>query len=130
MQPQYENSVSRAAEDFPRLPVEARVGFGFFACLFSLLAYWMFYIVQNFLDGNGWWDWIVGFVLHDLIVSIWLFSLGMLIIAIFDPQWIRYLFLETTKKLFWAIGIFFFLLVAVTFVVIFVLPILEQLGLI
>jgi len=51
-----------------------RLAMGCVSVLFGLLASWIAWIAANFLDGDGWFDFVVGLVLHEVIVSVGLLA--------------------------------------------------------
>jgi hypothetical protein len=105
-----------------------RVGMGVVGIIFGLIAAWMAWFLNKFLNGNGWFEWIVGWVLYDLALAIGLFSLVQLIGAIFAPRWLTRAFELASHKLIWAIGGFWLLMGAATIGLLIVVPILLWLG--
>ena len=87
-----------------------RVGAGCLAICFGLFAVWMWWIVDNFLVGGGWFNLIVTFVLDDLILAVGLLALTFVIWALFAPAWIPRMFAAARKSVVKAIAFFFLLL--------------------
>jgi hypothetical protein len=77
----------------------SRPAIGMFAVVLGLLAVWMFYIIRISLDGDGWFDLIVGFVLRELIIALGLFATLLLLWAIFAPGWISRVYAAACRKL-------------------------------
>ncbi len=94
---------------------------GVAALVLGLLCGWMLWIVHNSLDGGRWFDLIVGLVLGELILAVGLFALVLLTWAIFAPTWLSRALTTAHHKLAGAI-------VATLLILIFVIPILELLG--
>jgi hypothetical protein len=92
------------------------------------LSAWMFWIVNTFLDGGGWFDLIVGLVLDDLILAVGLFAVVLLIWAIFTPAWLSRLLASSQKKLHRAIALIGILFGVSLMILLLVFPVLVQLG--
>ncbi len=97
-----------------------RVGLVVFACVVGAIAYWMFWIVENFLDGRTWGDTVVRLVLHDLIFTIGLFALALIVHAFFPQPTARFVQFAIEKlgiMLTLVLGVFFAGVLFVAFVV-------------
>jgi hypothetical protein len=55
------------------------------ALALGVMGVWMFWIERNALDGNGWFDWIVGLILDELILALVVFACLLLVWALFRP---------------------------------------------
>jgi hypothetical protein len=122
-----------SSQDHPVLgrppDVSSRVALALVALPFGLLAAWMFWIVHKFLVGPGWIDRIVGAVLDEFILAVGLFTVTLLIGAMFAPAWLSRAISTAYWKLVSSITVVSVLFGTVLLIVIIVLPILVGLGL-
>ena len=108
----------------PRLPTEPhddqeyipshaseRWTMGCLAILFGLLAFWIGWIVANFLDGRGWFDLIVSLVLDEVILAVGLLSITLLIWALFAPPKITRIFESVSANAVKSAVLFFAILI-------------------
>ena len=70
----------------------------------------MLRIVNQFVDGNGWYDLIVRFVLDDLILAVGLFAIALLIWAVFAPPGLPRMLASAQHKLTWGVAVFWLLI--------------------
>ncbi len=78
---------------------------GVFAVALGLLALWMWYIIRMSLDGDSWFDLIVGLILRELAVAVGLFAALLLLWATFAPEWIARVYVAACRKLFLALAL-------------------------
>lgn len=86
-------------------------------------------IYFDFMQGNGWYELIVGAVVLELIVAVGLYGWVLLIWAVFAPAWLSRLFTAAYRKLTWALA-FVCLLFGAAILFVMVAPILIFLGMI
>jgi hypothetical protein len=70
------------------LTVSERIGLVTVATIFGAIAYWIYWIVQTFLDGRGWGDFVVRMLLHELVFVIGLFAVSLAAYAVFSTPWL------------------------------------------
>lgn len=88
-----------------------RLGAGCVAIPFALLAFWMWWIIHKYpLNGDGWWDFIVGNLVEKLVLATGLLAVTFVIWALFAPRRIGHLLNVALNKTFTAIGVFFLVL--------------------
>ena len=83
----------------------SRLATGVFAVVLGLLAVWMFYIIRMTLDGDGWFDLIVGLVLRELTIAVGLLASLLLLWAISAPDWVSRVYTAAYRKLVWALAL-------------------------
>ncbi|MBV9125250.1 MAG: hypothetical protein JO112_17985 [Planctomycetes bacterium] len=84
----------------------SRLALGGVGLLFGVLAAWLFWMVQHYLTGHGWFDLIVSLVLYELSGAAGLLALVLLIRAVFAPAWLSRILAGAIQKLGCAIALF------------------------
>lgn len=105
-----------------------RIGIGVVSIPFGILSAWMFWMVHKFLNGHGWFDLIVGTVLDTFVLMVGLFSLTLLVGAIFGPRWLPEAFEAILNNMVLAIAGVGLLIGSAFLIVVFVVPVLIQMG--
>jgi hypothetical protein len=103
---------------------------GCVAVLFGLLAYWMWWIVATCLDEDGWFDFLVGMVIHEVILAVGLLALVLLIWAIFASARLGRVFETACAHAAKAAAVFFALLIAPPLLFAVVWSVLTALGIV
>jgi hypothetical protein len=116
----------------PDLPPtgEGRAAMGVAGVFIGLLAAWMMWIVNKFLDGNTWGDLIVRLILDELTLTAALFGLMLLVWALFAPAWLSRALQASRHKLQRTIALVVILFGAATLILLFVVPVLVWLGIV
>ncbi len=65
----------------------------------------MFYIIRMTLDGDGWFDLIVGVVLREFTIAVGLLASLLLLWAIFAPDWLSRVYMAAYRKLVLALAL-------------------------
>ncbi len=60
---------------------------------------WILWITHRFVGWQGWFDRIVGLLLHELILTVGVFGLLLLVWAAFTPAWIRNILAAVHRKI-------------------------------
>lgn len=109
-----EHSPAESQDDHEFVPPDAteRCSMGCVAVLFGLLAFWIAWIAANFLDGRGWFDFVVRMVLDEVVLAVGLLSLTLLIWAVFAPAKMAHIFEAVSVHVAKAAAIFFVVLIA------------------
>ncbi len=110
-------------------PSTDRLTLGLAAIILGAVAAWMFWLVNRFLGGGGWYDWIVGLFLDELILALALFSVVNLVWALFRPAWMGHLLVRVYKNLGHAI-VWFWIFFGSVIAIVAVAGLLAQMGLI
>lgn len=98
--------------------------------LIGLLAAWMTWIINKFLDGNTWGDLIVRLILDEFTYAAALFGLMLLVWALFTPAWLSRALRAARHKLQRTIALVAILFGAATLILLFVVPLLVWLGIV
>ncbi len=109
---------------------EGRAEMGVVGIFIGLLAAWMMWIINKFLDGNTWGDLIVRLILDELALAAALFGLMLLVWALFAPAWLSRALRAARHKLQRPIALVAILFGAATLILLFAVPGLAWLGIV
>lgn len=98
---------SEPGEQFslPATPAD-RAFMGILGIVVGAFGAWMGWVVQKFLDGNTWGDFIVRVILNDLVFAILLFAVALIVHAVF-PKLGSWLLEKTTGTMTSSVAIVF-----------------------